>query len=184
MVEWQARTVRPGCPSGGTAAFGFRWTGRLLSSAVAKPTKPTKRPVQTSTDKVMPTGKPRDAVKRVSRPEDAMSDEVVTEVPDTNVKGDKTTDGVKAAAPKKTSGRVTEKKTPGASTRYTPPTAKFEDMPSPIWVPILMFTMFGLGMLTIFLNYVGLLPNATSNWYLLLGLGFILGGIITATQYR
>jgi hypothetical protein len=40
-------------------------------------------------------------------------------------------------------------------------------------------------MVVIFLNYVAiLLPGATSNWYLLLGLGFILGGIITATQYR
>jgi len=35
------------------------------------------------------------------------------------------------------------------------------------------------------LNYVDVvLPGATSNGYLLLGLGFILGGIITATQYR
>lgn len=81
---------------------------------------------------------------------------------------------------KHTSKRVT----PAASTRYTPPTAKYEDMPSPIWVPIIMFTLFILGMLAIFLNYVGLLPGATSNWYLLLGLGFILAGIITATQYR
>ena len=53
-----------------------------------------------------------------------------------------------------------------------------------MWVPVLMFVLFGLGMVTIFLNYVGLLPGATSNWYLLAGLGFILAGIITATQYR
>ena len=129
----------------------------------------------------MPTGKPRDAVKRVVRkddevPADADRAKSVKDVKDADVATD--------AKPKKTSGRVTPKKVPGASTRYTPPTAKFEDMPSPVWVPILMFTMFGLGMLTIFLNYVELLPSATSNWYLLLGLGFILGGIITATQYR
>lgn len=73
---------------------------------------------------------------------------------------------------------------PSASTRYTPPAPRAEDLPSPLWVPILMFTLFGLGMVTIFLNYVELLPGATTNWYLLLGLGFILGGIITATQYR
>lgn len=90
---------------------------------------------------------------------------------------------------KHTSKRVTEKGTasrsgPAQSARYTPPTAKFEDMPSPIWVPILMFGLFLLGMLAIFLNYVALLPGATSNWYLLVGLGFILAGIITATQYR
>lgn len=73
---------------------------------------------------------------------------------------------------------------PRASTRYTPPADRTYEMPSPMWVPVLMFTLFGLGMLTIFLNYVSLLPGAVSNWYLLLGLGFILGGIITATQYR
>lgn len=73
---------------------------------------------------------------------------------------------------------------PAVSSRYTPPTGRYEDLPSPIWVPVLMFLLWGLGMLTIFLNYVGMLPGATSNWYLLLGLGFILGGIITATQFR
>lgn len=70
------------------------------------------------------------------------------------------------------------------SSRYTPPSAHIDQMPSPTWVPALMFGLMGLGMLTIFLNYVELLPGAVSNWYLLLGLGFILGGIITATQYR
>jgi hypothetical protein len=73
---------------------------------------------------------------------------------------------------------------PEASSRYTPPTPHYDEMPSPLWVPILMFTMFALGMLVIFLNYVELLPGATTNWYLLVGLGLILGGIITATQYR
>jgi hypothetical protein len=71
-----------------------------------------------------------------------------------------------------------------ASSRYTPPTAAKLNMPSPTWVPVLMFALLGLGMLVILLNYVSLLPGAVSNWYLLAGLGFILGGIITATQYR
>lgn len=70
------------------------------------------------------------------------------------------------------------------SSRYTPPTAAAAAMPSPMWVPVLMFGLFGVGVLTIFLNYVSMLPGAVSNAYLLLGLGFILGGIITATQYR
>ena len=73
---------------------------------------------------------------------------------------------------------------PSTSSRYTPPSTRVEDLPSPMWVPVLMFAMFGLGMAAIILNYVSLLPSAPSNWYLLLGLGFILGGIITATQYR
>lgn len=53
---------------------------------------------------------------------------------------------------------------------------------SPTWVPVLMFGLLILGGLTIILNYLRWLPQATNNWYLIFGLGFILGGIITATQ--
>ena len=53
---------------------------------------------------------------------------------------------------------------------------------SPTWVPVLMFAFFALGLLVIFFNYVGWLPGGVDNWYLLLGLGFVLGGIVTATQ--
>jgi hypothetical protein len=57
--------------------------------------------------------------------------------------------------------------------------------PSPMWVPILMFTLLGLGILVILMNYIGLLlPGATSNAYLVLGLVLILSGIVTATQFR
>jgi len=80
------------------------------------------------------------------------------------------------------SGRVTRNVT--ASTRYTPPSDRKYDMPSPPWVPVLMFSLLALGIVTIILNYVELLPGAVSNGYLLLGLAFILAGIITATQYR
>ncbi len=72
-----------------------------------------------------------------------------------------------------------------SSGRYTPPSPRADQLPSPAWVPVLMFVLFGLGMLIIFLNYVNLVPGGeSSNWYLLAGLGLILGGIITATQYR
>ena len=48
-----------------------------------------------------------------------------------------------------------------------------------------MFTFIALGVLAIFLHYVdAVLPGAASNWWLLGGLGFILAGIVTATQYR
>lgn len=85
-------------------------------------------------------------------------------------------------------GRVTPKKgsagaKPTASTRYTPPIPR-EVKSSPIWVPILMFTLLGLGMLVIPLNYLGVLPGATSNMYLGAGLGLICAGILVATQYR
>jgi len=49
---------------------------------------------------------------------------------------------------------------------------------------VLMFVFWGLGMLVIFLSYLSVLPGGSSNWYLLVGLGLILAGIITATQYR
>lgn len=55
---------------------------------------------------------------------------------------------------------------------------------SPAWLPIVMFALLGLGILIILLNYLSLLPGAPTNWYLLAGLGAILGGIVAATQYR
>ena len=75
-------------------------------------------------------------------------------------------------------------KGPVASSRYTPPAPTKYDMPSPMWVPVLMFTFFGLGLLTIFLNYTDVLPGSPTQWYLLGGLLSILAGIITATQLR
>jgi hypothetical protein len=86
-------------------------------------------------------------------------------------------------------GRVTPKGTrpggevAGASSRYTPPIPRNVKV-SPIWVPIVMFTFLGAGAVVIFLNYLGLMPGDTNNWYLLVGLGLILMGIITATQYH
>ena len=71
-----------------------------------------------------------------------------------------------------------------ASSRYTPPVPK-SLQESPRWVPVLMFALLIIGALVIFFNYLGvLLPGATDNWYLLVGLAFILGGIVAATQYR
>ncbi|MDH4169797.1 MAG: cell division protein CrgA [Acidimicrobiia bacterium] len=84
-------------------------------------------------------------------------------------------------------GRVTPKGTRPDDYRgaATGPVSTAKAMgPSPMWVPVLMFTLFAVGMIIIFLNYTGLLPSAPSNWWLLGGLGAILGGIITSTQYR
>ncbi len=86
-------------------------------------------------------------------------------------------------------GRVTPKgghataTRPAPSSRYTPPIPR-EQKVSPRWVPVLMFTFLGIGLAVIFCNYLGLLPGGTSNMYLLVGLGAILAGILTATQYR
>jgi hypothetical protein len=83
--------------------------------------------------------------------------------------------------PSKTSTR-TSVGAPEASSRYTPPIPSSVKV-SPMWVPILMFALLGVGTLIILVNYTDTLWG-TSNWYLLAGLGCILGGIITATQYH
>jgi hypothetical protein len=70
-----------------------------------------------------------------------------------------------------------------ASGRYTPPVPK-ELKHSPPWLPVLMFALLAVGVLIIIFNYLELLPGSTSNWYLLVGLAGILGGIIVATQYH
>ncbi|MCU1344415.1 MAG: hypothetical protein JWL70_681 [Acidimicrobiia bacterium] len=80
--------------------------------------------------------------------------------------------------------RRVEADTTEASTRYTPPTVNKADLPSPMWVPVLMFGLLVVGALVIVLNYLGVLPGGTDNKYLLVGLVGILGGIVTATQYR
>jgi hypothetical protein len=78
---------------------------------------------------------------------------------------------------------TTRRSTHAPSSRYTPPTPKSVKV-SPPWVPALMFALLILGAIMIVLNYLELLPGAVTNWYLLGGLGLILGGIFTATQYR
>jgi hypothetical protein len=96
----------------------------------------------------------------------------------------------KPAKRKVKGGRVTPKgghqheaRRPQASTRYTPPVPRSVKV-SPTWVPVLMFTLLAIGLVVIFCNYLGILPGGTKNTYLLVGLGSILGGIITATQYH
>ena len=71
----------------------------------------------------------------------------------------------------------------GAGGRYTAPIPR-EFRQSPVWVPVLILTFFGLGLISILLNYLGLLPGGANNWYLLLGLGLIVAGFIAATRYH
>jgi hypothetical protein len=51
-------------------------------------------------------------------------------------------------------------------------------------VPALMFTCLLVGLVVIVINYLGVLPGGTQNFYLLIGLGLITLGFLTATQYR
>ena len=78
---------------------------------------------------------------------------------------------------------------PAPSARYTPPIPR-EMKVSPWWVPALMGALLAVGTLVILLNYVsllptwGFLPDDTSNVWLLVGLVFILLGIVVATQWH
>jgi hypothetical protein len=67
--------------------------------------------------------------------------------------------------------------------RYTPPPPK-KAAPSPLWVPVVMATLLGTGLLVVLTNYLGGLPGEQENRYLLLGLGLITGGFVLATTYR
>ena len=104
------------------------------------------------------------------------------------------------AMPRKTKdapGRVTPKggpvrrgaggagggRAPQQQGRYTAPIPR-EFRSSPMWVPVLILAFFGLGLICILLNYLGLLPGGANNWYLLLGLGLIVAGFIAATRYH
>lgn len=73
-------------------------------------------------------------------------------------------------------------------TRYTPSTPTgTHRKPSPRWVPVLMFALWGLGLMLIILNYMGVLPGTqddANGWYLVSGLVSILAGIMVATQYH
>jgi hypothetical protein len=96
------------------------------------------------------------------------------------------------ASDRRTSGRVTPKgggkSAPAkvdagiASGRYTPPIPR-EQKVSPWWIPALMFALLGIGVLVIIVNYMGVLWD-TTNVGLLIGLGLITGGFITATNYH
>ena len=67
-----------------------------------------------------------------------------------------------------------------ASSRYTPPTSR-DMIESPRWVPILMIVLLVIGALVILLRYI---VWTDSNWPILIGLGFLLGGLYTATKWE
>jgi hypothetical protein len=73
--------------------------------------------------------------------------------------------------------------TPTSSGRYTAPIPR-EVRSSPPWVPVLILAFFGLGLICIVLNYLGILPGGASNVYLFIGLGLIVAGFIAATRYH
>ncbi|MBT8241237.1 MAG: cell division protein CrgA [Acidimicrobiia bacterium] len=92
------------------------------------------------------------------------------------------------ASPKKRrvqGGRVTPKGTQPHARRSVETVRELSLESSAPWVVWMLFGLLALGMLIIFLNYVGMVPGGdTHNGFTLLGLGFILAGIITATRLR
>jgi len=83
----------------------------------------------------------------------------------------------------KSKSRVTPKGTVPVEPRASREPVQI-DPPSAAWVPILMFALLGLGTVVILANYTIEILGMPSNWYLLGGLGLVLAGIVTATQYR
>lgn len=82
-------------------------------------------------------------------------------------------------------GRVTPKGTQPHNAKPSVETVReINTEPSPPWVTYLLFGLLLIGMIIIFLNYTKLLGGEVNNGFTLLGLGFILGGIITATRLR
>jgi len=67
--------------------------------------------------------------------------------------------------------------------KYTPP-PKPKPKPSPKWVPVLMVTLLGLGVLDLVLYYLGLLPFNNGVVWLIVGFLLIAGGFVTGVFWR
>lgn len=84
-------------------------------------------------------------------------------------------------------GSITFPAVPQTRTTTTrrPPAAKPKAAgPSPLWVPVLMFTLLGTGVAVIVSNYFGLLVGGQNNWFLLVGIVEVTIGFIVATMLR
>ena len=69
------------------------------------------------------------------------------------------------------------------SGKYTPPIPK-DVRHSPRWFGALVLALMILGVHTIVLNYVSVLPGGVSIWYLVGGLVVIFVGFLMATRYH
>ncbi|MGD0853703.1 MAG: cell division protein CrgA [Acidimicrobiales bacterium] len=55
---------------------------------------------------------------------------------------------------------------------------------SPRWYGWLIVSLLAIGMLTIVLNYLSVLPGSVSSWYLISGLAVMFAGFYLATRYK
>jgi len=82
-------------------------------------------------------------------------------------------------------GRVTPKGTrPQTSADDVASVRPSTQAPSGSWMLVLMGVFFAVGAVIIFANYLSWLPGSPDTIWLFVGLGGILGGIVTATQYH
>jgi hypothetical protein len=95
----------------------------------------------------------------------------------------KTKDAPGRVTPKGGNKRTGTGSSDAAGGRYTAPIPK-DVRHSPPWYPYVILTFFGLGVVCIMFNYLGLLPGGASNVYLFVGLGLIVLGFIAATRYH
>lgn len=113
-----------------------------------------------------------------------MANPAKRKVSDADSGGSESSTASKRVTPPKAKAKAAAQAGP---TRYTAPTHQQRNRPSPRWVPVLMFALWGLGLLVIVLNYMSVLPGGAdggNGWYLIAGLVSILGGIMVATQYH
>lgn len=81
---------------------------------------------------------------------------------------------------KKSVGRYVDAESRGRITKRRPPGTEH----SPRWYGWLILELLIAGMLVIVLNYLDVLPGATSSWYLALGLVAMFAGFYMATRYK
>ena len=84
----------------------------------------------------------------------------------------------------KNSSRITPKGTRPEGTRVDNEQIVGGDLASPVWMGWLIAVSFILGIVIIVANYLSSLPKSPASGRILVGLGFVLGGILTATRWR
>jgi pheromone shutdown protein TraB len=90
-----------------------------------------------------------------------------------------------STSPKSPKARQTGRYTaPEAQGRITAVTHETTHDHSPAWYGWFLLDLILFGLLVITLNYLQVLPGATSPWYLTLGLASLFGAFYAATKYR
>ncbi|HEX5630471.1 MAG TPA: cell division protein CrgA [Acidimicrobiia bacterium] len=68
--------------------------------------------------------------------------------------------------------------------QITPPPTHKDDKVSPAWYAAVMFSLMGLGVLVIILNYIELVPGGQQSLFLYSGLGLIAIGFLMTMNYH